>query len=164
MSEAVGPCGRVIAFEPQKKIFRELFMNLDLNKCSNVVPLRCALGDANKEVYMAAPLPGNEGGRYIGEGTEVVSMRRLDEFCLTNVSFIKMDVENFEDNVLDGAVKTIQNNRPVMLIEIQGNHEQAAATGADRWQRTQVTIKKLIDLGYKVSCLCETEYLAIPAA
>ncbi|HEY5235051.1 MAG TPA: FkbM family methyltransferase, partial [Rhabdochlamydiaceae bacterium] len=36
LSEAVGPLGHVLAFEPQPKLFRELFMNMALNGASNI--------------------------------------------------------------------------------------------------------------------------------
>jgi FkbM family methyltransferase len=48
----------------------------------------------------------------------VVQIRRLDELKLQPF-FIKIDVEGNELKVLRGAQKTIQLNRPVILVEIQ---------------------------------------------
>ena len=41
----------------------------------------------------------------------------LDSLNLQNVSMIKIDVENHENEVLDGARQTILQNRPILFIE-----------------------------------------------
>lgn len=58
-------------------------------------------------------LPGSE------EITRAVSVRRLDGFGLTDISFIKIDVEGHELDVLMGGRDTIDANRPVLLVEIK---------------------------------------------
>ena len=59
---------------------------------------------------------------------ENVSTRRLDSFNLEDVSFIKIDVEGYEEAVLNGAKDTIQKNRPSLLIEIEERHKLGATT------------------------------------
>lgn len=46
----------------------------------------------------------------------------LDTYDLRPVSFIKMDVEGHEPEVLAGAARTIEENRPVVLIEVKGKN------------------------------------------
>ncbi len=48
-----------------------------------------------------------------------VSVRTLDSFKLQDVTFIKADVEGHEIQLLSGAIETIRNNRPVVLIEVK---------------------------------------------
>lgn len=162
LSKAVGPNGLVIAFEPQTKIFRELCMNLQLNGCTNVIPVRCALGDKNGQVGMETPVACNEGGTYVGTGKDLVALKRLDDFSLEHISFIKMDVENFEDFVLAGAFKTLQKSRPIIFLEIQGNNEQLQAAGGTRAEKTRVTLALLEKMHYRVSLFTGVDYLAIP--
>jgi FkbM family methyltransferase len=53
-----------------------------------------------------------------------VEVRTLDSFRLTDVRFIKVDVEGSEREVLDGARGTIARDRPAMLLELlSGTHE-----------------------------------------
>jgi FkbM family methyltransferase len=47
-----------------------------------------------------------------------VGTRRLDDFPVTNCSFIKIDVEGHEEEVLDGATALIGAQRPALMIEL----------------------------------------------
>lgn len=51
-----------------------------------------------------------------------VPTRKLDDYNLKKVSFIKIDVEGHELEVLMGANLLIQESRPVLLIEIEDRH------------------------------------------
>ena len=44
-------------------------------------------------------------------------IRTLDSFNLSNISFIKIDVEGYEINLLKGAYETIKRDKPVIFIE-----------------------------------------------
>jgi FkbM family methyltransferase len=51
-----------------------------------------------------------------------VQTATLDSFELTDVSFIKIDVEGHEMGVLEGARATLSENRPTVLIEVDVTH------------------------------------------
>jgi len=51
--------------------------------------------------------------------TKPVKVRPLDSFSIRDVSFIKIDVEGHEIEVLRGAVETISASRPVVLVEVK---------------------------------------------
>jgi FkbM family methyltransferase len=169
MSKCAGEEGTVFAFDPQMKIFCELCMNLSLNGCTNVIPIRCALGKEKNIVQLVHPLSDNEGASFINTNPNVITNKfeesiatiTLDSFNLKNVSFIKIDVENFEGDVLDGAINTIRDSYPIIVVEIQGNLVGAAMTGNDMQKMTEDSIKKLEDLGYNLFFM-GFDYLAIP--
>ena len=69
----------------------------------------------------------------------VVPRRRLDDYGLTDVAFIKIDVEGHELAVLKGARGTITRDRPALLIEIEDRHRPNAIVE---------TVAYLRDLGY----------------
>jgi len=61
-----------------------------------------------------------ESGRVIK--SVVVPMKTLDSFDLTNVGFIKIDVEGHEEAVLHGGLKTLGREMPNLMIEIEERH------------------------------------------
>ena len=48
-----------------------------------------------------------------------VQCQTLDSFNLNNIDFIKIDVDGFEVEVLEGAVETIKRNNAVVVIEMK---------------------------------------------
>jgi len=64
--------------------------------------------------------------------TYEVEIRTLDAFALTDVRFIKADVEGSEREVLEGARATIARERPPILLELlSGTHEDPGALTAE---------------------------------
>ena len=162
LSRLVGPSGRVYAFEPVMKTYRELRRNLALNGVTNVVPLRYAVGSGPASVIEMNPIhPGEEGGTSVGHGGDRVELRTLDSFGFEQVSLIKIDVEGFELPVLDGAEDTIRRNRPVLIVEIMGGYDYETAPPDARMQ-IDVTRWRIAGLGYTVQRVKKQDYLALP--
>lgn len=149
--------GQVIAFEPQRKLAAELAVNLYASDCHNVVIHRMALGNRSGVTEMSPHNPENEGGVGFGRGGDRVRIETLDSFDFKNVSFIKIDVEGSEKEVLEGAIKTIRKNRPVILLEIMGGASREQAR--DREREIFKWFKKL---GYKGKYLAMFDYIFAP--
>jgi FkbM family methyltransferase len=165
MSKCVGKKGKVFAFEPNKIIYRELCYNLAANGCNNVYPMRLAVGKNKQPVEVIFSHPNNEGGSYVVEakdGDNLAFQFPLDAFNFTNISFMKIDVENMEKDVLEGAELTILSSRPVILIEIQGNGERPSQLNEDTVLMALMSIEKIESLGYQLIYLRGADYLALP--
>jgi FkbM family methyltransferase len=109
------PC---IAWEPQSEIYKLLKKNFH-GEAHN-----CALGSADGTAEMPKLRWGaryNYGGMSLNTTTELghytVPVKTLDSYNLTNVGFMKIDVEGWEEEVLKGAKETILRDRPIMYIE-----------------------------------------------
>lgn len=166
MAKCVGENGLVFAFEPGRSIYRELVYNLDANDCRNTYPIRAAIGKTKSIVDVIVSHPRNEGGSYIintqGGSNRAIQLP-LDALNLNNVSFIKIDVENMEADVLDGAIATIMRNKPVMLIEIQGNGQRPVQLGENTEEMALISLEKIRKLGYNLIQLDNSaDYLAFP--
>jgi FkbM family methyltransferase len=161
MAQLAGPSGRVYAFEPQKKIYRELYYNLKLNQISNTIPLRYAVGNGNSVIEMGAAPEGNEGNTAIGAGGDKAELRTIDSFGFQGVSFIKIDVEGYEDPVIEGARETLIKSHPVIIVEILNRTPNDASEEAAKL-RIANTKKKIEDLGYSIELNSNEDYLALP--
>ncbi len=128
---AVGPQGRVHAFEPQRVIFQALCANLALNSLQNGFAHHAALGEAEGRITVDTPdyaRENNFGGMALGEWSEgeEVALTTVDHLELAACHFIKIDVEGMEQAVLRGARRTIDRHRPVLYVE-NDRPEHAAA-------------------------------------
>jgi FkbM family methyltransferase len=119
----------VICFEPVLKNFEVLQKNLE--NYSNVELYNLGLSDKDQTAtfelqtlkcghtkQVAKFVPNPEFEKHTGELTT------LDRFNFESVDWIKIDVEGFENAVLDGSRDTIQRNRPWLLIEDNGQQDQ----------------------------------------
>ena len=101
----------VFAFEPNPEAFECLCRNVPHNVRSFKLGLGAGPGRAsivqNANAGMAALVHGHD-----------IPIIALDSLNLSEVSFIKIDAEGWECDVLEGARETIARCRPVMLIEV----------------------------------------------
>ena len=161
MSKRVGPKGKVVAFEPQKKIYAELVMNMEVNGCRNAHCYRAAVGSSFGEIEMNPTVIDNEGGVGIGKGGDRAKRIALDSLGLDNVSLMKIDVENRELDVLKGARQTILKTHPVLIVEIMGNTYQPIENRSDR---VKEVLQYIEGMGYQLSYIegSWSDWLAIP--
>lgn len=115
---------RVVAVEPQPR----LAAFLERVGGANVEVVNAALSDTTGSVFLT--VPGARRGRDalaslepgIEGDTITVPGRRLDDLGVTDVGFVKIDVEGHELAVLRGGRETIERDRPVLFVEIEQRH------------------------------------------
>lgn len=121
LSKRVGKRGSVHAFEPNPLVADRLETSLAANEIGNVQLHRVALGAERTTLRLDVP-PHNAGAASLvraGANTlysRDVSVVPLDDFSLENVSFMKVDVEGFEEEVLKGFSKTLRKSPPKTII------------------------------------------------
>lgn len=144
MSQKVGPAGLVLSFEPGTSTFPKLQQTIELMDLTNVVAYPYALWCKDQLISFFNSTDGDDAQQSVqvrektnGKTFErSVAAFRGDTFLQSNSSmknkvpsFIKIDVEGGETQVIQGLAETIQQFAPVLLIEY--NTEALANCGND---------------------------------
>ena len=105
------PDSIIYAFEPTPTTFSALKENVKYYP--NIKVFNYALGEA--EGNSSIIVMPNSGSNHIGEGGIPVKIKTIDS---TNfkIDFLKIDVEGYEANVLNGAKETIRKYKPVIVM------------------------------------------------
>jgi FkbM family methyltransferase len=129
---ALAPRGRVLAAEPSPRTVEALRETLRLNGIADrveVLPL--AVGAGPGEAAFHADAAHSAGSKLVDAGTMdhatlaappvAVPVTTLDALVeragLPRIDLVKVDVEGFESDVLDGAAATIARHRPAFILE-----------------------------------------------
>jgi FkbM family methyltransferase len=146
MAAAVGAAGRVYAFEPFEPNAELLERSIVENRFTERVAFRrAAVGAASGRATLTFPVETlNSGGAYLlrdgtapltGNLQAPVPLVALDDLDLRRpVRFIKMDVEGAEPQVIRGAARLLQEDRPIILSEVHPVQlERASGVTADEF-------------------------------
>jgi len=125
----------VTAIEPNP----ELCSRMRRSEPKNVTVVQCAVGEAPGVARLKIPVGASkhlltghasllesamtEFDEYVEIDTPI---RTIDEMGLSNIEFIKIDVEGFETEVLRGALNVLRSERPNLMIESETRHNPEA--------------------------------------
>lgn len=118
--------GKVYAFEPIPSNLNRLRHNVELNQAYQVTVCPFALSDCPGLSRISIPPASNSGVARLTSASDTVGntvhVETLDNFAaslkLPNLHLIKVDVEGYEEKVLNGAIKSIERFRPLIIVEI----------------------------------------------
>ncbi len=148
----------VLAFEPIPRNVKTLERIKNFFRLENLDIYPIALGNTTGHIDMVMPVVQNvkkqglshvltEEIKEFNEGdTFKVDITRLDDIEKVRdqkISAIKMDVENYEYQVLLGAVEMLENDHPIIYCELWDNENRAKC------------FELLRDIGYNVCVLDE---------
>lgn len=127
LANLVGPGGEVHAFEPNPAVHALFRKSIDRNGFRQVRTYACALGSRNGE-SLDLTFPASNAGQgtlgqsRVGEGWKrvTVPVRSLDSLAaeveLDRVRLMKIDVEGFEAEVLQGARDWLTRTPPTAIL------------------------------------------------
>ena len=126
----------------------ELF-NVALGHESGKVTMACA---TNGSCGDTSPLSDPENEVIVAEDVDMIP---LDAYNFKNVDFIKIDCEGYELHVLKGAIETIVENQPVIIVEQKKGHGQKFGYADD------AAAKYLQEFGMKVHKVISGDYIMV---
>lgn len=129
---AIGDRARqVYSFEPSPTTFHYLQQNVRAAGRHNVTLVNSGLGK-NAGSFELTFSTDNRSGGFVSDKTsaseghqvETINILMGDDYvreqAIERVDFIKIDVEGFEQNVIEGLAATIARHRPIVALEL--NH------------------------------------------
>ena len=133
----VGKTGRVVCFEPNPECAASIEEHMKMNGIRNVEVRRCALAatpgtltlnltSEHSGTATLAPVKGK-----IVKSIQVPVRIGDDELERVAPKVIKIDVEGFELQVLQGLRKTLAKHKPFLITELVDDHLARAGTSAD---------------------------------
>jgi FkbM family methyltransferase len=119
---------QVFSFEPNPRVFNNLCANLALRDLSNVDARRCCLSSENKKsTYFFRSEDGGGNGiepldktidsSCVQMEVETTTLDTIIEKMNKKITFIKIDVEGHELDVLKGASRIISRDSPPIVVE-----------------------------------------------
>ncbi len=156
LAKKVGSEGKVYSFEPSPFNYRRAFQNISLNDFANIKLINQGLGNEKTTAFLYNVNPNNLGmQRLLKENEENKSYEKtpvtidtldnsMKKFEIPSPSFIKIDVEGYEFNVLVGGKETILKHKPALFIELDDNNLREQGNTAKE------LIELIIHLQYKI--------------
>lgn len=142
--------GLVWCFEPNPENIPWLTANLDANGLRAIAEIHAVAAGARRgTARLGLREPGGGNGMITADRPGVeVEVRPIDEFDLPRrVSFVKMDVEGFELEVMHGMRGLLARDRPAILGEFN------AVWLRDRGEDLAAHLRELVAFGYDVFTL-----------
>jgi FkbM family methyltransferase len=162
----VGPNGRVYAFEPEPQNFKRLRENIQLNGYKNVVAVQKAVSHqaGTASLFLGVRGSGSHSllsSRDYGKETIAIETVTLDEFFKKEgspaIQVIKMDVEGWEMEALDGMRRLVMGNSPLAMV-VEFYPRGLLSRGMSPLALTS----RLIELGFTISLIDEETGEATP--
>ncbi len=131
----VSPGGRVLAFEPNPRVYEQLRWHVEQNALAQVSALPFGLSDQDQQLELRvpgadnlgagtfSPLPNRYGGQVqqkcltaVRRGDGIAEIAALGE--ASGEMMVKLDMEGFELRALRGLSELIAKRRPLVVCEV----------------------------------------------
>ena len=119
---------KIFSFEPHPEIASVFQQSVAKNKMSNITIENVAIGseDCNVELNLYGQSSNILNVNLKQTGTTTIRQINLDNYLKSKSiqpNYIKIDVDGYELNVLNGLINTITAFKPIMVIETNGEYK-----------------------------------------
>ena len=122
--------GKVIGFEPDIEMYAKAKKNIALNNFKNILLIDKGLGNETMRLKLYRVHENNPGMNRILDSGQIdcnydfteIEVIKLDDFTRDNniekIDLIKIDVEGYEFNVIQGGIEVLKKMRPIFFVEL----------------------------------------------
>ena len=158
-------CKKVYCFESVINTYNLLKYNMKNNCNHNYELFNKGLGESCKIEHINWISDEGSGGigltnniysinkNKIGNKIEVVT---IDSLNLDKLDYIKIDVEGYEENIVNGGINTIKNCKPIIVLECYETFEPLVEANINFVKQKY---KSLLEIGYSVEHLWKADFL-----
>jgi FkbM family methyltransferase len=169
---------KVTAIEAYPPTFTQLVNNIRMNGITNITCHNVAVGDSEDIVYFMSDeserIKNNTGGMHVFKDVDIQNnirsanicdkkynckMVRFDDMNVDEFDIILIDIEGMEFEFLQGAVKKIAKNKPIIIIEIWDD-EKRKSENMNTTQKEIVT--QILNLNYKLFTNIGDDFVFLP--
>ena len=116
----------IYAFEPFEESFEVLKKNIKANNIKNIIPVMKSLGNINGERTLYLSGDNAQGITSNQHARDYDTVLKVDEITIDkfveennlNLGYINADVEGAEMDLIEGALTTIETQRPILSLSI----------------------------------------------
>jgi FkbM family methyltransferase len=124
-------CKKLLAYEPNPDSYQKVLEKINDNQLKNIDAFPFGLSNTNETLNFYVPEMTNTGAASFedrsswGHRKITATVRNGDEAIretgIARLDIIKIDVEGFEKNVLEGLKETLGTFRPLVFFEMENN-------------------------------------------
>lgn len=125
-AQTLASSGKVYSFEPNEQVFNCLNKSIKLNSFTNILTENMAVGSKSGETDIfingiSSNIHATKSSGYI----KTVPIKSIDDYYMQtspeSCDLIKIDVDGYEYEVLQGAKHTLTKFEPLVIIETNGD-------------------------------------------
>jgi FkbM family methyltransferase len=150
-ADIVGPQGRVIAYEPHPKTYRELCANVERNRYDNTILVQEAISNSRGIVQMNVFTDCDLNSVALSDDCGMINVpadtldSSLAQLGVCRCDLLKIDIEGAEWFALRGMDRTIEANPGIRLL-IELHNPQIRALGGE----PELLLQLLLDRGFSL--------------
>jgi FkbM family methyltransferase len=108
-------CDKIILIEPNK--FFANALGKSFSKCINKVEIiNAAIGNENTMISFNSDSINSRVSNKTQTDNKQIRLAKIDSLGIEKITYLKADIEGYEQEMLKGAEQTIKKNRPKMAI------------------------------------------------
>ena len=168
----------VSAIEAYPPTYQHLMKNISINNIKNINAMNIGVGDKEEKIFFMSQntdrIKNNSGGMHVFTESDIKNnirssnlsdkkitnkIYKFDNLDIDNFDIMLIDIEGSENEFLNGAIKKLKKNKPIIILEIWNDNKRKS----ENMNTTQQDIiNRINNLGYRNENLQDDDFIFYP--